>query len=215
MRLVMLGPPGAGKGTQVEILCEKLSVPRISTGAIFRDAVRKQTELGKKAMLYIDKGNLVPDDITDLIVKEHLLDTDCKKGFILDGFPRTVPQAEILDEIMDEMNMSLDAVVEIDVHSEEIIKRLEKRRSCPKCGRIYHLIFNPPENDNLCDDCNVELIHRKDDKREVILNRIEVYHEKTEPLRGYYRKASILKEVDGEQPIEDVLNSIMKMLNID
>lgn len=212
MRLVMLGPPGAGKGTQAIMLAGKLSVPHISTGDIFRDAIKNGTELGKKAKSYMEAGDLVPDDITVLIVRERLSNPDCKKGFILDGFPRTVPQAESLEEILGEMEMPLDAVVEIRVDSEELIKRLENRRSCPECGKIYHLIFKPPNNDNICDDCNVELVHRKDDTREVILNRIKVYHEKTDPLTGYYRKSSILKEVDGKQAINKVLESIIDTL---
>lgn len=212
MRLVMMGPPGAGKGTQAIMLAGKLSVPHISTGDIFRDAIKNGTELGKKAKSYMEAGDLVPDDITVLIVRERLSNPDCKKGFILDGFPRTVPQAESLEEILGEMEMPLDAVVEIRVDSEELIKRLENRRSCPECGKIYHLIFKPPNNDNICDDCNVELVHRKDDTREVILNRIKVYHEKTDPLTGYYRKSSILKEVDGKQAINKVLESIIDTL---
>jgi len=213
MRLIMLGPPGAGKGTQAKMLAEKLSVPHISTGDIFRDAIKKGTEMGKKAKVYLDSGDLVPDEIVVLIVRERLAKPDCEKGFILDGFPRTVPQAESLDKILDEMKTPLDAVIEIKVDSEELIKRLENRRMCPECGKIYHLIFSPPKNDELCDQCNVKLIHRKDDTREVILNRIDVYHKKTDPLTGYYKKASILKEIDGKQPIEKVLDSIIESLD--
>ena len=208
----MLGPPGAGKGTQAKMLAEQLNIPHISTGYIFRTAIKNQTEMGKKAQEFIDDGNLVPDEITDAIVKERLLQPDCSKGFILDGFPRTLPQAEILEEMLIENNMPLDAVVDIQVSAGEIIKRLENRRSCPKCGKAYHLIYRKPENENMCDKCNTELIHRHDDKKHVIEHRIEVYHEKTDPLVNYYRKNGLLKVFNGEQPAKDILQAILKEL---
>lgn len=212
MRLVMLGPPGAGKGTQAVMLAKKMEIPHISTGDIFRAAIKKGTPLGKKAREYMDAGNLVPDEITVGIVRERLARPDCQKGFVLDGFPRTLPQAESLDEILDDLDMPLNYVIDLEVSAEEVILRLENRRSCPQCGKVYHLIFNPPAQDTLCDDCKVKLIHRDDDTREVIENRIRVYHEKTDPLVNYYSRVGILEKFNGEKPIEKIIEEIVEFL---
>ena len=212
MRMVMLGPPGAGKGTQAQVLAHELSIIHISTGDIFRSAIKNKTDMGLKAQAYIDEGNLVPDKVTNAIVRERLEQEDCKIGFILDGFPRTLPQARNLDRMLAEMKMPLELVIEIQISDEEIIRRLENRRSCPKCGHVYHLIFNPPGEENLCDECHVELYQRHDDTRKVIKHRIEVYHNKTDKLEDYYRSNGILKEFNGEQKIEKVLEDILKMV---
>lgn len=214
MRLVMLGPPGAGKGTQARRLSKKLNIPHISTGDIFRDAIRKETPLGKQAKEYSDKGQLVPDDITVEIVRERLGKPDCNEGFLLDGFPRTQQQAKRLDQILSEMNTLLDAVVEIQVPGEEIVRRLINRRQCPKCGRIYHLVNNPPADDEICDDCQIKLAHREDDTRKVIENRLKVYHEKTGLLTDYYSDKGILVPINGNQTMDEVEQEIERKLNV-
>lgn len=214
MRIVLLGAPGAGKGTQAVLLVEKLNVPHISTGDIFRSNIANGTELGKKAKEYIDKGELVPDEVTIGIVKDRLEKPDCKNGFILDGFPRTIPQAECLDEILESMGMSLDYVVDIDVDDQYIIKRLSGRRVCPGCGASYHITNNPPAKPGICDRCGKEIIQRKDDEEETILNRLKTYHAQTEPLIDYYRKQGKLISVDGRQNIEDTTRSILKAVGV-
>ncbi|HHW00735.1 MAG TPA: adenylate kinase [Clostridiaceae bacterium] len=214
MRIVLLGAPGAGKGTQAVILAEKLNVPHISTGDIFRSNIANGTELGKKAKEYIDKGELVPDEVTIGIVRDRLEKPDCKNGFILDGFPRTIPQAECLDEILESMGTPLEYVVDIDVDDEYIIKRLSGRRVCPGCGASYHITNNPPAKPGICDKCGTEIIQRKDDNEETVLNRLKTYHLQTEPLIDYYRKQGKLISVDGRLNIEDTTRSILKAVGV-
>jgi len=203
-----MGPPGSGKGTQAEFLTEKLNIPHISTGDMFRKAIEEETKLGKKAKEYLDSGSLVPDDITVGIVRERLEHPDCEGGFLLDGFPRTVVQAEALDGILKDMGSSIDAVINIQVSREELIRRLTGRRICRECGATYHVIFNPPKVKNTCDKCGGELYQRKDDTEETIVNRLEVYKQQTEPLIEYYENKGLLKNINGNQIIREVLNEI-------
>jgi len=212
MNLILLGPPGGGKGTQAKRIVEKYGIPQISTGDMFREAVAKGTELGKKAKEYMDRGELVPDDIVIGIVKERLSQPDCEKGFILDGFPRTLKQAEALDEILEEMNKKIDAVININVPDEEIIKRIVYRRTCKNCGAVYNLIYSPPKEDNKCDKCGGELYQRDDDKEETVRERLRVYKEQTQPLIDYYKKKGILYEVDGTKSIDEVWKQIESIL---
>jgi adenylate kinase len=212
MRLIMLGPPGAGKGTLARVLADEMGIPHISTGDIFRDAMKNETELGKTAKTYIDKGELVPDEVTVGMVRERVSMDDCGDGFILDGFPRTVPQAESLEGILKDLGISLDAVIDMQASKEVIVNRLVMRRTCPACGEIYNLTSTPPEVENICDKCQSELVQRKDDTREVIENRIDVYNEKTGPLTDFYGKKGILLAVDGNQQTAQVLEEIRSRL---
>lgn len=212
MNLIFLGPPGAGKGTQAKRVAEKYGIPQISTGDMLREAVAKGTELGKKAKEYMDKGELVPDEVVIGIVKERLQQPDCEKGFILDGFPRTLAQAEALDEMLKELNKKIDAVINIVVPEEEVVKRITNRRTCRNCGAVYHLIYAPPKEDNKCDKCGGELYQRDDDKEETVRERYRVYRENTEPLIDYYRKKGILYDVDGTKDIEGVWKEIEAIL---
>ncbi|MGI6551672.1 MAG: adenylate kinase [Bacillota bacterium] len=215
MRLLLMGPPGAGKGTQAEQLSNRLSVPHISTGDMFRNALQEGTELGKKAKEYMDKGELVPDEVTVGIVKERLTAGDCSKGFLLDGFPRTVAQAEALDRILSEMGLKLAAVINLDVPDAQLIARLTGRRLCRECGASFHLIFNSPSREGICDACGGELYQRSDDSEETATNRLQVYHQNTAPLIDYYRQQGLLQQVDGERPIPEVLKSIGQCLGRD
>lgn len=199
MNLILLGAPGAGKGTQAEKICAKLSIPAISTGNLLREAVKQGTELGKSAKTYMDAGQLVPDDLVIAMLKERLSADDCKNGFILDGFPRTVPQAEALDR----MGVAIDKVIEIDVKDENIVKRLSGRRVCEACGASYHVDYNPTREDGVCDACGGRTIRRKDDDPDTILERLQVYHRQTEPLKGYYKQQNKLYSVEGQERIED------------
>jgi len=212
MNLILLGAPGAGKGTQAKLISEKYGIPQIATGDILREAVTSGTELGRKAKEFMDRGELVPDEIVIGIVKERLAQPDCENGFILDGFPRTLIQAEALDNILAEMNKKIDAVINIDVSEEEIIKRITYRRTCKKCGAIYHLIYNPPKEDKKCDKCGGELYQRDDDKEETVRERFRVYRERTEPLIDYYKKKGLLHNVDGTKNIKDVFRGIEDVL---
>jgi len=212
MRLILLGPPGSGKGTQAQKLVERYKVPQISTGDIFRQAVRDQTELGKKAKEYMDRGELVPDQIVVGMVEERLSQPDCKNGFILDGFPRTIAQAEALDELLARRGEKLDAVLEISVPDEEVIKRLSGRRTCRQCGAMYHIEFNPPKEPGRCDKCKGELYQREDDKEEVIKSRLEVYHSQTAPLIEYYQKKGLLKKIDGVGGIKEIFSRAVSAL---
>lgn len=193
MKLILLGAPGAGKGTQAEIISERLSVPTISTGNIIRAALKAQTEMGIKAKEFIDKGLLVPDDVVIGIVRDRLKEDDCKNGFILDGFPRTVPQAQALDD----MGIEIDKVIDIQVPDEKIVQRLSGRRVCSGCGASYHLLYKKPEKDGVCNSCGAQLVQRTDDREETVLERLKVYHEQTEPLVDYYRKKNKLVVVEG------------------
>jgi len=210
MRLILLGPPGAGKGTQAEVLVEKLNVPQISTGDILRAAVKAGTPVGLKAKAIMDAGDLVPDDVIIGVVKERLTKDDCKNGYIFDGMPRTIAQAEALDE----NGIVIDMVLSIEVPDEVIIKRLGGRRTCPECGMIYHIETKKPSKEGVCDVCGVALIIRKDDEAETIKNRLETYHNETEPLINYYRKQGKLKDVGGEYNIASQTAEVFKILGL-
>jgi adenylate kinase len=212
MRIILMGPPGAGKGTQAEQLTKKLAVPHISTGDMFRKAIKEETELGKKAKSFMDQGKLVPDEVTIGIVKERLAEPDCQKGFLLDGFPRTVGQADALDTILKEMNVALDAVINITVFRELLIERLTGRRVCKSCGATYHVIFNPNKVDGVCDKCGGELYQRNDDKLETVGNRLDVYEAQTAPLIEYYEAKGLLKNIDGSQSMDVVLTNVLAAL---
>lgn len=208
MKLILLGAPGAGKGTQAEIISKHLSVPTISTGNIIRAALKAQTEMGIKAKEFIDKGLLVPDDVVIGIVRERLKENDCKNGFILDGFPRTVPQAQALDD----MGVEIDRVIDIQVPDEKIVQRLSGRRVCGSCGASYHLLYKKPAEDGVCDDCGAQLVQRSDDKEDTILERLKVYHEQTEPLVDFYRKKNKLFVVEGQEEVADTTALTLKAL---
>lgn len=212
MNLILFGAPGAGKGTQAVELAKRFNLIHISTGEIFRDAIAEHSEMGEIANSYISKGNLVPDDITVKIVKERLAQEDCKNGFILDGFPRTLPQAECLDQICLELNISIDHVIDIEVNEDELIRRLSGRRVCKTCGASYHIDFNPSKVENVCDKCNGELYTRKDDEKESVAVRLKTYKSSTMPLINYYVNKGILVEINGQQEINDVLNEIVEKI---
>ncbi|HEY9060287.1 MAG TPA: adenylate kinase [Pseudobacteroides sp.] len=214
MKLILLGAPGAGKGTQATKLSQKLSIPHISTGDIFRNNIKNSTELGKKAKEYIDKGMLVPDELTISIVKDRLMQDDCKNGFILDGFPRTIPQAEYLEKALNEMGTDIDHVVNVSVADEEIIKRMSGRRVCTNCGATFHTVFNPTKKDGICDNCNASVIQRDDDKEETVISRLKTYHEQTEPLIGFYSKRGKLLTVIGREEIEETSKAVIKVLGV-
>lgn len=210
MKIIFLGAPGAGKGTQAEIVSERLGVPTISTGAIIRAAVKSGTEMGTKAKKFIDAGQLVPDDVVIGIISERLSCEDCRNGYILDGFPRTVPQAEALDK----MGVNLDAVVSLEVSDETIVKRMSGRRVCDKCGASYHIEYNPSKDGVKCDKCHSPLSLRRDDAPEVVKNRLEVYHSTTEPLKSFYAKKGILKLVEGQELVEDTTALTLSVLGV-
>lgn len=212
LRTILLGPPGAGKGTQAVKIVEKYGIPHISTGDIFRENIKKGTELGKKAQEYMNKGELVPDDLVIAIATARLLEDDCKNGFLLDGFPRTVYQAEKLDEFLEAHNSKIDKVVDISVGKEELMIRLTGRRVCKKCGASYHIVNIPPKKEGVCDICGGPLIQRDDDNAETAANRIEVYEEQTRPLADYYKKAGNLVLIDGTTGLENVFADIVRAL---
>lgn len=212
MRIVMLGPPGAGKGTQAKKIAEEFKIPHISTGEILRKAVQDNTPLGKKASEYLDKGLLVPDEIVEGIVRSRLKMHDCAAGFLLDGFPRTVRQAENLDEFLKEENVNLDIVINIQVEQRLLIERFTGRRTCQKCGATFHIKFSPPKTPGICDKCGEKLIVRKDDDIETVKKRLEVYETTTAPLVDYYDRRKLLVNVDGSKPIDDVFEDIKKVL---
>ncbi len=212
MNLILIGAPGAGKGTQAKKIVEKYGIPHIATGDILREAVAKGTELGKKAKEYMDRGELVPDEVVIGIVKERLKRPDCEKGFLLDGFPRTLKQAEALDEMLEELGKKLDAVIYIDVPEEEVVRRIVNRRTCRNCGAVYHLIYAPPKEPNKCDKCGGELYQRDDDKEETVRARFKVYMEQTSPLIEYYKKKKVLYSVDGTKTIDEVFDQIDEIL---
>ncbi len=199
MKLILLGAPGAGKGTQAEVICERLGIPAISTGNIIREALRNGTEMGLKAKSYMDSGALVPDDVVIGIIQERLAQDDCKNGFILDGFPRTVPQAAALDE----MGITIDKVIDIEVADSDIEKRLSGRRICEKCGASYHIAYKPPTADGKCGKCGGDLMIRKDDLPETVRERLEIYHQQTEPLKDYYARTGKLAIVKGQEEVAD------------
>lgn len=208
MNLILLGAPGAGKGTQAEVICAKLSIPAISTGNIIREALKNGTEMGLKAKSYMDEGKLVPDDVVIGIIKERLSQDDCQNGFILDGFPRTIPQAEALDQ----MGIVIDRVISIEVPDDKIATRMAGRRVCPKCGASYHTEYKKPAKEGVCNACGAELVQRKDDAPETVLERLRVYHEQTEPLKGYYENAGKLRLVEGQEEVKDTTALTFKAL---
>ena len=210
MKIIFLGAPGAGKGTQAEIVSARLAIPTISTGAIIREALKTGTEMGLAAKKFIDAGALVPDEVVIGIVGERLAKDDCANGFILDGFPRTVPQAEALDK----MGVKIDTVLSIEVADEAIVERMSGRRVCDKCGASYHTKYLPAKDGEHCDKCGNALSIRKDDAPEVVLSRLEVYHSSTEPLKDYYAKAGILKQVEGQEEVEDTTALTLRTLGI-
>lgn len=215
MRIILLGPPGAGKGTQAKLISEKFDIPHISTGDIFRKNISEKTPLGVKAKEYMDKGLLVPDELTIDIVNDRLTKDDCKKGFLLDGFPRTVKQAEALEDFLSGRNESIDTALLIEVPSEFILDRMTGRRVCPSCGASYHIKFNPPKVDGICDLCGSKIIQRKDDTAETVKERIDVYEKQTQPLVDFYRAKDQLFVVDGTQLIDTVFEVISNHLEGD
>ncbi len=208
MKIIFLGAPGAGKGTQAEIVAEKFGIPTVSTGNIIREALKNGTEMGLKAKAFIEAGQLVPDEVVIGIIKERLANDDCKNGFILDGFPRTIPQAEALDA----MGISIDKVVDIEVPDENIMERMTGRRVCGTCGASYHLMFKKPLKDGICDSCGGELVQRKDDAPETVSDRLKVYHEQTEPLKDFYGKAGKLSVVEGLGTVSEITERVLKAL---
>ena len=212
MKIIMLGAPGAGKGTQAKQIADKYSIPHISTGDIFRANIKNGTELGKKAKQYMDQGALVPDELTCDLVMDIIQQDDCKNGFVLDGFPRTIPQAEALDAALGKINEKMDYAIDVDVPDENIVNRMSGRRACLNCGATYHLISIPPKVEGICDRCGSEIVLREDDKPETVQKRLKVYHEQTQPLIDYYKNQGILKSVDGTQPMDEVFKAIVTIL---
>jgi len=212
MRLILVGPPGAGKGTQAEVLTKKLAIPHISTGDMFRKALKEQTPLGMEAKRYMDAGQLVPDSVTIGIVKERLAQPDCAKGFLLDGFPRTIPQADALEETLKELGVKLGGVINIQVDRNELLARLTGRRVCSACGATYHVISNPSKAGDKCQNCQGDLIQRSDDTEATVVNRLNVYDQQTAPLVDYYQKKGLLINIDGSQPVDEVTRQILQAL---
>lgn len=212
MKIIMLGAPGAGKGTQAKMLADKYMIPHISTGDIFRANIKNGTELGQKAKTYMDQGLLVPDELVCDLVVDRVQQEDCAKGYILDGFPRTIPQAEALDAALAKIGSKIDYAVNVEVPDENIVRRMSGRRACVECGATYHIVYNPTKVEGICDACGKELILRDDDKPETVTKRLNVYHEQTQPLIEYYTKQGALVEVDGTMNMDDVFNAIVKIL---
>ena len=212
MKIIMLGAPGAGKGTQAKRIAKKYNIPHISTGDIFRANIKEGTELGKKAKEYMDKGELVPDDITIGMLLDRIHKADCKDGFVLDGFPRTIPQAKSLTQALSKLNESIDYAINIDVPDESIITRMGGRRACLSCGSTYHIKYSAPKKENICDNCGSELVIRDDDKPETVKKRLEIYHDQTQPLIDYYKNEKILASVDGTKDMEEVFIDIISVL---
>ena len=213
MKIIMLGAPGAGKGTQAKMIAEQYNIPHISTGDIFRANIKNGTELGKKAKEFMDKGLLVPDELTVQLLLDRVASEDCKNGYVLDGFPRTIPQADVLDSELTKLGDKVDFAVNVDVPDENIVRRMSGRRACLKCGATYHIEHIPPKTEGICDKCGSELVQRDDDKPETVQNRLSVYHEQTQPLIDYYDKKNILKTVDGTKDMQEVFNEIVNILN--
>ena len=212
MKIIMLGAPGAGKGTQAKMIAEKYNIPHISTGDIFRANIKNGTELGKKAKSYMDKGQLVPDELTLDLIMDRFKEDDCKNGYVLDGFPRTIPQAEALDAALKANGEKVDFAIDVDVPDENIVKRMGGRRACVNCGATYHIVYSPTKVEGKCDKCGEELIVRDDDKPETVLSRLEVYHNQTQPLIDYYNEQGILKTVDGTVDMKDLFKAIVDIL---
>ena len=212
MKIIMLGAPGAGKGTQAKKIAEKYQIPHISTGDIFRANIKGGTELGMKAKTFMDQGMLVPDEITIGMLMDRIGQEDCVNGYVLDGFPRTIPQAESLTKALAERGEKVDYAINVDVPDENIINRMSGRRACLGCGATYHITFNPPVKEGICDTCGQELVLRDDDKPETVKKRLDVYHQQTQPLIDYYKNAEVLAEVDGTQPMDAVFQGIVEIL---
>ena len=212
MKIVMLGAPGAGKGTQAKMIAEEYGIPHVSTGDIFRANVSKGTQLGVEAKKYMDQGLLVPDELTVKILLDRVAKEDCAGGYVLDGFPRTIPQAQVLDEALDKLGEKLDYAIDVDVPDENIVRRMSGRRACLKCGATYHVEHIPPKKEGVCDDCGSELGLRDDDKAETVSNRLKIYHDQTQPLIDYYTQKGILKTVDGTMDMKDVFGAIKNIL---
>lgn len=212
MKIIMLGAPGAGKGTQAKMIADKYGVPHISTGDIFRANIKNGTELGMEAKKYMDQGLLVPDELTVRILLDRVAQDDCKNGYVLDGFPRTIPQAEVLDSELTKLGDHIDYAINVDVPDENIVKRMSGRRACLTCGATYHIEHVPPKKEDICDVCGSELVLRDDDKPETVKNRLNVYHEQTQPLIDFYTEKGVLKTVDGTVPMEEVFAAITAIL---
>lgn len=212
MKIIMLGAPGAGKGTQAKQIAAKYEIPHISTGDIFRANIKNGTELGKKAKEYMDQGMLVPDELTCDLVMDRIAQDDCERGFVLDGFPRTIPQAEALTNALNKIGQSMDYAIDVDVPDENIVNRMSGRRACLNCGATYHIVFNPTKVEGVCDTCGNETVLRDDDKPETVQKRLTVYHDQTQPLIDYYRNMNILKSVDGTKPMDEVFSDIVAIL---
>ncbi len=212
MKIVMLGAPGAGKGTQADMIAEKFNIPHISTGDIFRANLKNGTELGMKAKKYMDAGELVPDELTCELVIDRVANEDCAEGYILDGFPRTIPQAEVFTQQLEKAGQAIDFAIDVEVPDENIVGRMSGRRACPKCGATYHISFIPPKQEGICDHCGSELIQRNDDKPETVLNRLKIYHDSTQPLIDFYSEKGVLYKVDGTKDMKDVYAEILHIL---
>ena len=212
MKIIMLGAPGAGKGTQAKMIADKYGVPHVSTGDIFRANIKNGIELGMEAKKYMDQGLLVPDELTVRILLDRVAQDDCKNGYVLDGFPRTIPQAEVLDSELTKLGDHIDYAINVDVPDENIVKRMSGRRACLTCGATYHIEHVPPKKEGICDVCGSELVLRDDDKPETVKNRLNVYHEQTQPLIDFYTEKGVLKTVDGTVPMEEVFAAITAIL---
>ena len=212
MKIIMLGAPGAGKGTQAKKIAEKYQIPHISTGDIFRSNIKEGTELGMKAQAYMDQGGLVPDELTIGMLMDRIQKDDCKNGYVLDGFPRTIPQAESLTNALNERNQKIDYAVNVDVPDENIVNRMSGRRACLSCGATYHIVYKPSKVEGICDVCGDKLVLRDDDKPETVKKRLSVYHDQTQPLIDYYKEAGVLANVDGTQDMEKVFSDIVAVL---
>lgn len=212
MKIIMLGAPGAGKGTQAKMIAEKYGVPHVSTGDIFRANIKNGTELGKEAKKYMDQGQLVPDELTVKILLDRVAQDDCKNGYVLDGFPRTIPQAEVLEKALSELGEKIDYAINIDVSDETIVNRMSGRRACLSCGATYHIVSIPPKKEGICDTCGSELVLRDDDKPETVRKRLAVYHEQTQPLIDFYEQRNVLKSIDGMIGSKDVFRMIVSFL---
>ena len=212
MKIIMLGAPGAGKGTQAKRIAEKWQIPHISTGDIFRMNIKNGTELGMEAKKYMDQGLLVPDELVVDLVVDRVAQDDCENGYVLDGFPRTIPQAESLDAALAKMGQKVDYAIDVDVPDENIVNRMSGRRACVGCGATYHIKYNPPKKEDVCDICGEKLILRDDDKPETVLKRLTVYHDQTQPLIQFYEEKGVLRTVDGTKPMKEVFDSIVEIL---
>ena len=213
MKIIMLGAPGAGKGTQAKMIAEKYGIPHISTGDIFRANIKNATELGMEAKKSMDEGKLVPDELTVKILLDRVAQDDCKNGYVLDGFPRTIPQAEVLTAALEKMNDAVDFAIDVNVPDENIVNRMSGRRACLTCGATYHIVHIPPKQEGICDKCGSALVLRDDDKPETVLNRLKVYHDQTQPLIDYYTEKGILKTVDGTKDMQEVFEQIVSILS--